>query len=81
MKKAGRRNAFTPPEMMGVVSGLPSHSWWWYGPSACPDAACTQCPCPRHHPQSYRRTWYHRGYRWHPGRGRASCARRPCSRA
>jgi len=26
-KNAGRRKAFIPPEMMGVVCFMPSHSW------------------------------------------------------
>ena len=28
MRQAGRRSAFMPPEMMGVVSATPSHSCW-----------------------------------------------------
>jgi len=27
-KKPGRRSAFMPPLMMGVVGFMPNHSWW-----------------------------------------------------
>jgi hypothetical protein len=32
------------PEMMGVVSGMPFHSWWKYGQSA--SSCCSMCAKP-----------------------------------